>query len=213
MTNLKHVDFKAVAKRGCFVYAYLRHSDSYTASAYTPYYIGISTSSTVHNRRWRPWARHPDQAIPEDERYVVVLKSGLTEKQAQDWEKFYIFWYGLKSEGGILANKNYGGGSNAGFRQSDDQKKRHSERMRGNQYTKGRKLDPDHVEVLRRNGKRVDHIARGRDSGIARAKTAAAKYGICFAIYITLSRKIKCVLCSRWSRGKRGAELLAGLAI
>ena len=95
--NLQPVDFKAVAAKGCFVYAYLREHDL------SPYYIGYS------ERAVRPFESH-NVKVPTDSCRIRVMRSGLSQKAALDWEKFFIFWYGRIDEGtGILRNQNPGG--------------------------------------------------------------------------------------------------------
>ena len=95
--KLTLVDFKAVAAKGCFVYAYLREHDR------TPYYIGFSSTST------RPLERHACQ-LPAYDALIVVLRSGLTEEDAFKWERFYIKRYGRKDTiNGLLLNQTDGG--------------------------------------------------------------------------------------------------------
>ena len=79
--NLTPVDFKAVAAKGCFVYAYLREHDR------TPYYVGFASTAT------RPKERHAC-SLPVHDGLIVVLRSALTEKEAFNWEALlhYAFW-------------------------------------------------------------------------------------------------------------------------
>ena len=209
--NLTPVDFKAVAAKGCFVYCYLRSKGGKHGKKFSPYYVGIATAATEHNRRWRPFASHPGHHIPADVAFVRVLKSGLTKEQAEAWEIRFVARYGLVVEGGILHNKNYGGGSNAGFKHSEQRRAQVSKQMKGNQHTKGRKLDAWHVDILRKNGKALDHAASGRARGLQRAKEAAAKYEMSLETFLSFDKKVRAAICSRFKRGKRGAELIAGL--
>jgi len=209
--NLKPVDFKAVAAQGCFVYAYLRCKDGKHGKKFTPYYVGISTAVTQHNRRWRPFSSHPGHHIPADVAFVRVLKSGLTKSEAERWEMLFIDHYQRAVDGGMLHNKNNGGGSNTGFKHSLERRLQVSEQMKGNQNTKGRKLDSWHVEILRQNGKALDHAAGGRANGLKRAKEAAVKYGITVDTFLAFDKKARAAICSRFKRGKRGTELTAGL--
>ena len=95
--NLTPVDFKAVAAKGCYVYCYLREHDR------TPYYVGFASTST------RPLEPHACQ-LPAYNALIVVLRSGLTEQQAFDWEKYYISRFGRKDlVGGLLLNQTDGG--------------------------------------------------------------------------------------------------------
>lgn len=90
--------WKQLAKLGCFVYVYLRKDGS-------PYYVGVAS------RRDRPFVRRGRNALPpSDSARVRVLRSGLTRKEALDWECFYIARYGRKDIGtGILRNLTAGG--------------------------------------------------------------------------------------------------------
>jgi hypothetical protein len=98
LTQLQPVDFGAVAKRGCFVYCYLRADG-------TPYYVGIA--STAH----RPVRKGVSETRPPAQRCRVrVMKTGLTWEMACQWERFYIARYGRKDIGtGILRNRTEGG--------------------------------------------------------------------------------------------------------
>ena len=80
--------------------------------------------------------------------------------------------------------------------------------MKGNQYTKGRKLDAWHVEICRQNG--LNNAAGAKDrgvaSGVARA-TACEKYGVTAEEFSTWSRNKKTVVAGRYAKGLRGSEL------
>ena len=107
--NLKPVDFKAVAAKGAFVYCYLREDG-------TPYYVGKATT------QYRPFSPH-NVKLPSDRLRVRVMRSGLTEKEAFDWERFYIKHYGRKdNRTGILRNFTDGGEGPAGNRWTVEQK-------------------------------------------------------------------------------------------
>ena len=95
--NLKTVDFKAVAAKGCYVYAYLREHDL------TPYYVGIASDG----RRPIHWD-HSCQ-VPTNRSLIRVLKSSLTVDEARSYEKFFIARYKRIVDGGILENKALGG--------------------------------------------------------------------------------------------------------
>ena len=95
--KLTPVDFKAVAAKGCYVYAYLREHDR------TPYYIGIASDGR------RPLHWDHSCVVPADHSFVRVLKSALTVDQARSYEKFYIARYKRIKDGGILENKALGG--------------------------------------------------------------------------------------------------------
>ena len=95
--NLKPVDFKAVAAKGCYVYAYLLEHDL------TPYYVGFASNHT------RPFERHTC-TLPSYNALTVVLRSGLSEKEAFAWESYYIARFGRKDlNNGLLLNQTDGG--------------------------------------------------------------------------------------------------------
>ena len=208
--NLTPVDFKAVAAKGCFVYCYLRSKDGKHGKKFSPYYVGISTAATEHNRRWRPFASHPGHQIPSDVVFVRVLKDGLTKSEAESWEMRFIDRYQRVINGGMLHNKNDGGGSNAGFKHSPERRAQISEQMKGNQYTKGRKLDDWHVEICRQNGLKNAAGAKslGVASGVVRAEIACEKYGVTKEEFALWSRNKKTVVARRYAKGLRGKELL-----
>jgi hypothetical protein len=117
--NLQPVDFKAVAAKGWYVYAYLNEQGR-------PYYIGIGSTA---NRPFRPH----NCEIPPRER-VCLLRSGLPSKQwAGEWEIFFIDHYGRMCEGtGTLENNARGGQTgSSGWVPSEETKKLISKRRKG----------------------------------------------------------------------------------
>jgi hypothetical protein len=98
LTQLQPVDFGAIAKRGCFVYCYLRADGS-------PYYVGIASTA------YRPVCKGASETRPPAQRCRVrVMKTGLTWEMACQWERFYIARYGRKDIAtGILRNRTEGG--------------------------------------------------------------------------------------------------------
>ena len=89
---------------GYYVYAYLRNTDSDTAKAGTPYYIGKGI-------RTRAWNFHDTKIpIPKDNSNIVILEQNLTELGAFAIERRMIRWYGKIINGtGILRNRVDGG--------------------------------------------------------------------------------------------------------
>ena len=242
--DLSPVDFKAVAANGCFVYAYLRHSDSKTGKALSPYYVGIAVSDKSGQRYRRPFGKHESAPVPTDKRFVRVMRSGLTEEQACAWERFYIFWFGRETEGGILLNRSEGGDLNQGWKHSDNWKSYMSEIMQQRVFTQTHRANlsasysPSRCAKIwktrRVNG--TDKIARTAESiakqkatnskkpresfrtpeMVAKTKEAklrksAAQLGITFAEYASLTEKQARAIKARFKRGKRGADLVAGL--
>ncbi|MEA5392127.1 hypothetical protein VB738_12745 [Cyanobium gracile UHCC 0139] len=97
LDRLRRHDFYAVARRGSFVYCYLRPDGS-------PYYVGLASYG------FRPV--HPKShacGVPADQRLIRVLRSGLTPEQAGEWERRYIARWGRRRDGGILENHLAGG--------------------------------------------------------------------------------------------------------
>jgi hypothetical protein len=91
-----------------YVYAYLRSSDSNTAKAGTPYYIGKGCGN-------RAWAKHSNVSKPKDITKIVILESNLSEIGSLAIERRLISWWGKKNDNGILLNKTDGGNGFAGI--------------------------------------------------------------------------------------------------
>ena len=87
-----------------YTYAYIRASDSLTAHAGTPYYIGKGSGR-------RAWSKAKGEVSPpEDKGLIVILERNLTEVGALALERRLIAWYGrVDLETGILRNKTDGG--------------------------------------------------------------------------------------------------------
>ena len=129
--KLTPIDFKAVAAKGWYVYCYLRHKDSKTAKAFSPYYIGIGSSRI--RARWGPHGKTP---IPANHALIRVIRSGLTKDTAGEWEKFYINYYGRKMDGGILVNQRLGGSTGGyGWKASVDTKAKMSAAHKGMKFS------------------------------------------------------------------------------
>ncbi len=285
LMNLQPVDFKAVAAKGCFVYCYLREHDL------TPYYVGFASEG----RYVRPLEDHGSKTpLPKFDALIRVLRYGLTEKQAFDWEIRYIKRYGRKMEGGLLLNRSTGGEAPAkGARykrtaadveakanqlrgmtrteeqrqaiselaqkrvndgqmwfQSEEGRQKVSEQFKGVEKSKehvAKVVASNHITFSERFSKRFGipyeasvamsgedrrafrdwmrtdpknnwalwvllsaegpHNRRFRSN---RYKTAV-KYGINPVSYLSLEETERAVIRKRFCRGKRGAELLAGI--
>ena len=119
MTAATH-DFATIARKGSYVYCYL------DAQTRKPYYVGISS------RAARPLEPHGACEVPADVALVRVLRSGLSWREAQQWECFYISRFGRAAAGtGSLLNKTEGGEGSVGYVHAESSKLLMSQNRRG----------------------------------------------------------------------------------
>ena len=87
-----------------YVYAYLRNTDSKTAKAGTPYYIGMGSKNRAFSKH------HNSIPLPKNKKHIVILENNLTQIGAYSLERRYLKWYGRKDlKTGILINRSGGG--------------------------------------------------------------------------------------------------------
>lgn len=190
--DLKLVNFAEVGKKGCFVYCYLRAKD------HTPYYVGIA------KRADRVTANHTVN-IPPDRRNIRILRSGLTHKEAQRWEQFYIAHYGRKDNGtGILRNQTDGGETGGlGRIWTEEQRRRLSEIRTGREMSsesraklsasKKGQFSPEQHEAL-------------TDARKRKSIEVAKKIGVDVDAYLALSAEKKRLVVDRYKLGTWKSE-------
>ena len=186
------MDFKAVAARGSFVYAYLREFDR------TPYYVGYSSTAV------RPLQPHACQ-LPAYDDLIVILRSGLSNEKAFEWERYYIKRFGRKDlSNGLLLNQTDGGEGCPGRVVSSATREKLAESNRGRvvsleqrkvlrAHNLGKKQSPETI------AKRVAKISSPRGPqpkmqeaallrGHAQREEAASRWGIPTEIYMSLDQ-------------------------
>jgi hypothetical protein len=125
---------------GCYTYAYLRASDSANGPAGSPWYVGKGTGN-------RAWARHGSPKkywAPPSNEFIVILKWGMTNEEANRHEMYMIAVLGnrFKDGGFLTGNYNEGGGSGNGYVRTEE------ERARLSAALKGRVFSDDHKKRL-----------------------------------------------------------------
>ena len=144
-----------------YTYAFLRANR-------TPYYVGKGCKSRAWNGQ-KKGCRWP----PNDPSRVLILKTGLTEKQAFEHEKYMIAILGRIDLGtGILHNGTDGGEGVSGLVQSIETRRRLAEANRGDKNPMfGKKLSAERRAKIAaiRTGKKYNAETK--------AKMAASKRG------------------------------------
>jgi hypothetical protein len=117
-----------------YVYAFTRSQDSEHGKKGSPYYIGKGSG----NRAWCNSRRGFQR--PKDDSRIVVLRAGLLESKAFEWESFYIKHYGRIDIGtGILRNLTNGGEGTSGCKASPETRQKISQATKGNKRSLGRR--------------------------------------------------------------------------
>ncbi len=99
-----------------YVYAYLREDK-------TPYYIGKGSGKRCYVKHRRS---NGGFSAPEKQR-VLILKKFNNEEESFQFEKYMIFLYGRKIDGGILINESLGGLGNKTFLTEEERNKKRKE--------------------------------------------------------------------------------------
>jgi hypothetical protein len=203
--NLTPIDFKAVAAKGYYLYAYLRQDDL------TPYYIGLSC-----NYR-RPL--DPDHCVdvPDDICRIRVLRSALTKEEAEAWEQFYIFWFGRKSEGGCLRNLRAGGSTGStGYKHTAATKSKFAARVWSEETNakrsaaqKGRPITKAHAAKISA-ANAANAKERTALSAQMRRINTAQRLEVCPLLWGTLSKKEQTKARMRVHRGATGEAIFHG---
>ena len=201
--NLTPVDFKAVAAKGYYLYVYLRQDEL------TPYYVGLSCN---HRR-----PTDPDHCVevPEDFCRIRILRSGLTKKQAEAWEQFYIFWYGRKSEGGCLRNIAPGGATGCqGYKHTAEAKAKFAQRVwsaeinaKRSAAQSGRPHAAEHTAKLAAVNKANASTRQAKSSQNRRINTAK-RMGVCPLLFGIADKKTHARIRGRFYRGERDMMVL-----
>lgn len=210
--QLKPVDFKAVAAKGCFVYCYLRADG-------TPYYVGIASRAS------RPLGQHVCGIPRKRIERIRVLRSGLSREEAVFWERFYIARYGRMDTGaGILRNRTDGGDGNQNYGPDARAKMAranftaHSEataKWAGLSMQEWETLPKHERNKLRRRKRTENQHKSGEVRTVqqhhrASAEKSAKKLGLSASTWAGLDTASKNRARARYKLGYRGKDLLAG---
>ena len=193
MTNLKRENFAAIARKGCFVYCYLRTSDG------SPYYIGIASQA------YRATSKDHRVRVPADRARIRVMRSGLTWEEAASWEKFYISRYGRKDiNTGILRNLTDGGEGTTGWICTEDTKQKISAANTGKRHKLSAKMKTEKTEHLRRAMAKDGYFAKRSESKI---RNSARKLGVNEDRYLAAPFSMRQAVERRIRRGVTGEDL------
>jgi hypothetical protein len=208
--NLKYQNLVVAAEKGSYVYCYLREKDL------TPYYIGVASTS------FRPLDKRHCCVVPKDKKRIRVMKSGLTQLAAFEWEIFYIAHYGRKDLGtGILRNRTDGGdGLVPGHKWTKEELARRSQtRLASEKAKREREGITDEVRKQRRRESAKNYARRKavaangcvQPSNLQRMKDFCQRHEIDFDIWRFISAKARHQVRMRIVRGWTMPELMDGV--
>ena len=138
-----------------YTYAYLREDR-------TPYYIGKGQGNRAHVAHKR---KNGQNFKPKNKNQILILKKFNTETEAYHHEKYMIYLYGLKINGGLLINLTSGGDGGGRIKYSDEERKeayrnkakeyRRKNRKRERDLQNKRNKNSSYREKMRENSKRT----------------------------------------------------------
>ena len=141
-----------------------------------PYYIGKGSRTRIREH-------HLYTEVPPAERRII-LKDGLTNKEAYDMESALIKFYGCKKHGGILDNKKITRWvAEPGWKHSEESKKKISEGNKGKVRTEEAKSNyrkpktAEHAEKIRQAnlGRPYDPVRAAKISATLKARNKAIR--------------------------------------
>ena len=172
---------------GCNYYVY-----QYLTENGLPYYVGKGKNNRIN-------VNHKHIALPTVERRVIV-KDGLTNKEAYEMESELIKFYGCKKHGGILDNKKITRWvAEPGWKHSDDSKKKISAGNKG-------KVRSEEAKAKYRTPKTAEHAEKIRQANLGRPYNPirAAKISATLKGNIPWNKGVKG---TPWTEARRNAYL------
>jgi hypothetical protein len=110
-----------------------------------PYYVGKGKirSEYKYGRAYNVKGHKTHGIFVPDRERILILKEGLTHEEACKHERYLIFVFGRKEDGGILHNKTEGGEGSVGRVASEETKKKISQALKGHKLCVGRVLSEE----------------------------------------------------------------------